>query len=35
MAANQSWLQRAIGFGVLFIVIGLSMWLATTPAPRV
>jgi hypothetical protein len=35
MAANQSWLQRAIGFGVLFIVIGISMWMATTPAPRV
>jgi len=35
MAANQSWLQRAIGFGVLFIVIGVSMWMATTPAPRV
>jgi hypothetical protein len=35
MAANQSWLQRAIGFAVLFIVIGISMWMATTPAPRV
>ena len=35
MAENLSWVQRAVGFAVLFIVIGISMWIATTPAPRV
>ena len=35
MKENHSWLQRAVGFAVLFVVVGISMWMATTPAPRV
>ena len=35
MASDHSRLHRAFGYAVLLVVLGISMWMATSSAPRV